>query len=262
VLYSIIVNVARIFGPALAGLLVVTLGYGWCFTLDATSYLAVLLCLVLMRHAELHRRPRKPRSRGEVREGLRYVASLPSLWISFVMLVAIQTLSYNFTVTLPLFVTHALHRSGGVFTILYSLFGLGAVMSALVVAHRGLVRLRHIVFGALALGLAMLLLAGAPGIGFAAPAVFLVGMATILYLTATTAMVQVEAKPEMHGRVLSLQTVIIGGGSLIGGPVLGWLADETGGRVPIVLGGIVCLAAAAFGYLASRRYAHRALAES
>jgi MFS family permease len=75
-------------------------------------------------------------------------------------------------------------------------------------------------------------------------------------------MVQVEAKPEMHGRVLSLQTVIIGGGSLIGGPVLGWLADETGGRVPIVLGGIVCLAAAAFGYLASRRYAHRALAES
>jgi MFS family permease len=262
VLYSVIVNVARIFGPALAGLLVVTLGYGWCFTLDATSYLAVLLCLVLMRHAELHRRPRKPRSRGDVREGLRYVASMPSLWISFVMLVAIQTLSYNFTVTLPLFVTHALHRSGGVFTILYSLFGLGAVMSALVVAHRGLVRLRHIIFGALALGLAMLLLAGAPGIGFAAPAVFLVGMATILYLTATTAMVQVEAKPEMHGRVLSLQTVIIGGGSLIGGPVLGWLADETGGRVPIVLGGIVCLAAAAFGYLASRRYAHRALAES
>ena len=229
VLYSVIVNVARIFGPALAGLLVVTLGYGWCFTLDATSYLAVLLCLVLMRHAELHRRPRRPRSRGEVREGLRYVVSLPSLWISFVMLVAIQTLSYNFTVTLPLFVTHALHRSGGVFTILYSLFGLGAVVSALVVAHRGLVRLRHIIFGALALGLAMLLLAGAPGIGFAAPAVFLVGMATILYLTATTAMVQVEAKPEMHGRVLSLQTVIIGGGSLDRRPRPG-LARRRNGR--------------------------------
>ena len=254
VLYSVIVNVARIFGPALAGLLVVTLGYGWCFTIDAASYVAVLLCLVMMRGVELRRRPRKPRVKGEVREGLRYVMSMPSLWISFTMLVAIQMLAYNFTVTLPLFVTDALHSTGGVFTVLYSLFGCGAVVSALVVAHRGLVRLRHIIVGAAALGLAMLLLACVPGVGLAAPAVFLVGMASILYLTATTAMVQVEARPEMHGRVLSLQTVIFGGGTVIGGPVLGLLADRMGGRAPIVLGGIVCLAAAAFGYVASRHY--------
>ena len=262
VLYSVIVNVARIFGPALAGLLVVTLGYGWCFTIDAASYVAVLLCLVMMRGVELRRRPRKPRVKGEVREGLRYVMALPSLWISFTMLVAVQMFAYNFTVTLPLFVTDALHSTGGVFTILYSIFGCGAVVSALVVAHRGLVRLRHIVFGAAALGLAMLLLAFVPGVALATPAVFLVGMASILYLTATTAMVQVEARSEMHGRVLALQTVIFGGGTVIGGPILGLLADRMGGRAPIVLGGIVCLAAATFGYFASRRYGHRAPAES
>jgi MFS family permease len=253
VLYSIIVNVARIFGPALAGLLVVTLGYGWCFTIDAASYVAVLLCLLLMRHAELRRRPRRPRVKGEVREGLRYVVSMPTLWISFSMLLAVQMLAYNFTVTLPLFVTKALHSPGSVFTVLYSVFGLGAVVSALIVAQRRLVRLRHIIFGASALGFAMLLLAGVPGVGFAAPAVFLVGMASILYLTASTAIVQVEAKAEMHGRVLALQTVLMGGGALIGGPVLGLIADTVGGRAPIVLGGIVCLAAAAFGYLAARR---------
>ncbi len=258
VLYSIIVNVARIFGPALAGLLVVTLGFGWCFTIDAASYLAVISCIVLMRRAELRRRPRRPRAKGEVREGLRYVLSLPTLWISFVMLLAIQMLAYNFTVTLPLFVTDALHSTGGVFTILYSIFGFGAVVSALVVAHRRLVQIRHIIFGAAALGLAMLLLAAVPGIGFAAPAVFLVGMASILYLTATTAMVQVEARPEMHGRVLALQTVIFGGGTVVGGPVLGLLADRVGGRAPIALGGVVCLMAAAFGYLATRHYVHRA----
>ncbi len=258
VLYSVIVNVARIFGPALAGLLVVTLGYGWCFTIDAASYLAVISCIVLMRRAELRRRPRRPRAKGEVREGLRYVLSLPMLWISFVMLVAIQMLAYNFTVTLPLFVTDALHSTGGVFTLLYSIFGLGAVVSALVVAHRRLVQIRHIIFGAAALGLAMLLLAAVPGVGFAAPAVFLLGMASILYLTATTAMVQVEARPEMHGRVLALQTVIFGGGTVIGGPVLGLLADSVGGRAPIALGGVVCLTAAAFGYLATRHYVHRA----
>jgi len=257
VLYSIIVNVSRIFGPALAALLVVTLGYGWCFTIDASTYLVVLFCIYIMRPEELHRQPRKSRGKGEIREGLRYVMSMPSLWISFVMLAAIYMLSYNFNVTLPLFVTGALHSTGSIFAILYSVFSFGAVVSALVVAHRGLVRIRHIIFGAFALGLAMLLLASVPGVGVAVPAVFLVGMASILYLTATTAIVQVEAKPEMHGRALSLQNVLIGGATLIGGPLLGWVADTMGGRAPIILGGIVCLISAAFGYYATRHYAYR-----
>jgi MFS family permease len=262
VLYSIIVNLSRTFGPALAGLLVVTLGYGWCFTIDAITYLAVLFCLVIMRPSELHRRrsPR-PRSKGEVSEGLRYVRSMPLLWISLVMLVAIQTFAYNFTVTLPLFVIDALHSTGSVFTILYSVFSFGAVVSGLIVANRGLVRMRHIILGALALGVAMLLLAFVPGIEIAVPAVFLIGMASILYLTATTAIVQVEAKPEMHGRLLSLQTVVLGGSALIGGPVLGWIADTLGGRAPIFLGAIVCLTAAAFGSYATRHYPHEASAE-
>jgi MFS family permease len=262
VMYSTTVNVARIFGPALAGLLVVTLGYGWCFTIDAASYSAVLVCLWMMRPAELHRRPPRPRAKGEVRAGLHYVRSIPALWISFAMLAAIGTLSYNFNVTLPLFVTDTLHSTGGVFTVLYSVFSVGAVVSALIVAHRGLVRLLHIIIGAAALGLAMLVLAFVPGVMAAVPAVFLVGMASILYLTATTTIVQVEAKPEMHGRVLALQMVLMAGTAPVGGPLMGWIADTMGGRAPIVLGGIVCLIAAGFGYLASRHYVHRAPAES
>jgi MFS family permease len=254
VLYSTVVNVSRIFGPALAGLLVATVGFGWCFALDASTYLAVLLCLDVMRPAELHRRPPKPRQRGEVRAGLRYVRSIPSLWISFVMLAAIGTLAYSFSVTLPLFVTDGLHSSGTAFTVLYSIFSAGAVVSALLVAHRNLVQIRHIIIGAAALGVAMLLLAAVPGVDAAVPVVFLVGMASILYLTATTAIVQVEGKPEMHGRVLALQTVLIAGTTPIGGPFLGWLADALGGRAPLVLGGIVSLIAAAFGYSASRRF--------
>jgi MFS family permease len=262
VMYSATVNVARIFGPALAGLLVVTLGYGWCFTIDAASYSAVLVCLWMMRPAELHRRPPRPRAKGEVRAGMRYVRSMPVLWISFAMLAAIGTLSYNFSVTLPLFVTDTLHSTGGVFTVLYSVFSVGAVVSALIVAHRALVRLRHIIIGAAALGLAMLVLACVPGVPAAVPAVFLVGMASILYLTATTTIVQVEAQPEMHGRVLALQMVLMAGTAPVGGPLMGWIADTMGGRAPIVLGGIVCLIAAGFGYLASRHYVHRAPAES
>jgi len=188
------VNIARVFGPALAGLLVVTLGYGWCFTIDAGSYLAVLLCLFIMRPAELYRRPSRSRTKGEVREGLQYVRSMPLLWISFVMLGAIYMLSYNFTVTLPLFVTDTLHSSGGVFTVLYSVFGVGAVVSGRW-SPTG-------VWCACAISSSAPLLLASPcsswpssRVGAAVPAVFLVGMASILYLTATTAIVQSKPSP-------------------------------------------------------------------
>jgi MFS family permease len=252
VLYSTIVNVSRVFGPALAGLLATTLGYGWCFAIDAATYVAVLFCVIDMRTSELHREPPKPRAGGEVREGLRYLASVPTLWISFAMLAAVGTLSYNFNVTLPLFVTRSLHSSEGVFTILYSLFSVGAVASALLVANRKLVQLSHIILGAVAMGLAMLLLAAAPTVGWAVPAAILVGMGSILYMTSTTAIVQVGSRREMHGRLLALQTVFVAGTGVIGGPICGWLADAFGGRAPIILGGVVCLAAALFGYLAVR----------
>ncbi len=254
VLYSTIVNLARIFGPALAGLLVVTLGYGWCFAIDAGTYSAVLLCLYLMREEDLHRQPISSRGRGDVREGLRYVLSTPVLWISFAMLAAIGTLSYNFNVTLPLFVTGPLHSTEGVFTLLYSLFSFGALVSALVVANRSLVQMGHVITGALALGAAMLLLAFVPSVAPAVPVIFLLGISSILYTTSTTTIVQVEAKREMHGRVLALQSVLQMGTAPIGGPLCGWLADALGARAPIILGGIVCLLAAAFGYCASRRY--------
>ncbi len=262
VLYSTIVNTSRIFGPALAGLLVVTLGYGWAFTIDAFSYLTVLACLAMMRPDELRRGAPAPRERGQVRAGLRYVRSQPSLWISFAMLLAIGTLSYNFTVTLPLFVTRSLHQSDGVFTILYSTFSLGAVIAALVVAGKALVRLRHIVMGAAALGVTMLVLSAVPGVAPAVPAVFVVGMASILYLTSTTAIIQVEGRTDMHGRVLALQSVVLIGTTPVGGPFLGWLADTLGGRAPIVLGAVVCLAASSFGWWAANRYAPGALART
>jgi MFS family permease len=254
VLYSTVVNLSRLFGPTLAGLLAVTLGFGWCFTLDAASYLAVITCLVMMRVAELHRTAARPAIRGAVREGLRYVASLPFLRTSFALYGAVGFFSFNFRVMLPLFVTDSLHRSDVVFTVLYSVFSLGAVLNAFLVAHRKLVALRHIILGAAGMGIAMLLLGITPGIVTAAVAVFLVGMANILFTTAATAIVQVETRRELHGRVLALQTVLIGATALAGGPVLGWLADHLGGRAPLLLGGVVCLISAGLAALASREH--------
>jgi MFS family permease len=125
-LYSALVNASRIFGPALAGLLVVTLGYGWAFTIDAISYLAVLAALWMMHTDELRPVPVTPRGKGQVREGLRYVRSVPELWIPFVMLAVVGTLSYNFTVVFPLFVEHGLGGNDASYTLVYTVFSVGA----------------------------------------------------------------------------------------------------------------------------------------
>ena len=253
VLYSTVVNISRVFGPGIGGTLIVTLGYGWCFAIDAASYIAVLICLFMMRDPELYRRPPQPRHGGEVREGLRYVRETPTLWVSFIMLAAIGTLAYNFNVTLPLFVTDSLGHSATVFTVLYSVLSAGAVVSGLLVAHRGLVHMRHIIAGAIAMGVSLLLLAAVPTVALAIPVVFLVGMASILYLTPTTAIVQVEGTPR-DARP---------GPRTANGPdcrddtpwraLAGMARRYRRGRAPLVLGGVACLGAATFGVVARRR---------
>lgn len=255
VLYSTIVNGSRIFGPALAGVLIVSVGYGWCFALDAVSYVAVLVCLFLMRESELHRAGKPPERKGAVRAGLRYVFDTPPLWISFMMLAILGTLSYNFNVTLPFFVTQVLHASERTYTLLQSTMSAGAVACTLFIAHRGLTQMRYIILGAVLLGISMLMLAPVSSVALAVPIVFFSGAAGILYMTATTAIAQIEARREMHGRVLALQTVLIGGPLAVGGPILGWIADTFGGRAPMIVGAVAAFIAAALGSWANRRYA-------
>lgn len=259
-LYSALVNISRMFGPALAGLLVVTLGFGWCFTLDATSYLVVLAALWAMRPAELRRVPPASRLAGNVRAGLRYIASTPNLRMAFLMLAVVGIFSFNMNVELPLFVEKGLHRGDAAFTLMYAVFSAGGLVSALVVARRGLVRFRHIVTGSLALGVALLALAASPGLAMALPLVFGVGIAAIMYTTATTAIVQVEAEPSMHGRLLALQTVFTAGSALLGGPLAGFLADAFGARSPLLVGGLAALAAGAWGYSQAQSEARRPVA--
>lgn len=252
-LYSALVNVSRIFGPALAGALVVTVGYGWCFAIDAVSYTTVLAALAMMRPAELRRAPVTPRGRGQVRAGIRYVRQVPELRLSFVMLAVIGTLSYDFSVVFPLFVIRALHGGDADYTLVYAVFSVGSLIGALAVARRNAVRVRYIVVGAAAFGASMLLLGAAPNLMAVFPIVLIVGLSSITYMTATTAIVQVRADPRMHGRVLALQSVLLIGTTPVGGPILGALADAYGARLPLFVGGVAALGAAAWGAIVGRR---------
>ncbi|MFZ1434108.1 MFS transporter [Candidatus Microthrix sp.] len=253
-LYSAMNSLARIAGPTIAGVLIVTVGFGWTFTIDAVSYVAVLGSLALMRPDELRRAPRTPRGAGQVREGLRYITGVPELWITFAMLLIIGLISYNFSVTFPLFVVKALHGSDRAYTLVYAAFSAGGLVGALVTARRSVVTITNVARAAAGLGASMLVLAFVPNPVVAAAVAVAVGAMGIGYMTGTTAIAQLRADNRMLGRVLAVQMVLLIGTTPIGGPILGAVADALGARAPVLIGGVGALAAAAFGTLAARRF--------
>jgi MFS family permease len=252
-LYSAMVNLSRIVGPAVAGVLIVSAGYGWTFTVDALSYLTVLVALAMMRRSDLRTVPVTPRGRGQVRAGLRYIMQLKELWVTFAILLVVGTLSYNFTVVFPLFVERGLHGDDAEYTLVYSAFSAGALVGALIVARRPDVTLRSVAFGCASFGVAMLVLAGAPTLPVTYPLAALVGGTSVAYMTATTAIVQLRSQQQMIGRVLALQTVLLVGTTPIGGPLLGALSDVAGARSPVIVGGVAAVVAATFGVVMATR---------
>ncbi|TPW29311.1 MFS transporter [Pararhizobium mangrovi] len=258
VLYSTIVNLSRVFGPTLAGLFITLFGYGPAFAIDAASYIAVIACLFAMRPGDLFREASTGRKPKAVRAGLAYVRTQRRLWSSLAMMLAIGIFAYNLNVTLPLFVHRTLNGSDATFTILYSLFSAGSLIGGLVVANRSLVAIRHILAAACGMGVSLVTFSFTSDVVTAAIVMFLSGMVTIVYMTSTTAIIQVEARRDMHGRVLALQAVVMGASRVVGGPALGTLSDMAGARIPFVVGGIACLVAAVFGFLVNRRFADTA----
>lgn len=197
--------------------------------------------------------PVAPRGSGQVRAGLKYIASVPELWITFVMLLLVGTISYNFAVVFPLFVEKGLHGSDGTFTLVYSAFSAGGLVGALIVARRSTVSIRTVTIGAACLGAAMLVLSAVPDVALAFVMAAVVGAASVAYMTATTAIAQIRTEPNMTGRVLAIQTVLLVGTTPIGGLILGVTADAVGARAPVLIGGVAALAAAVFGVIAARR---------
>jgi MFS family permease len=252
-LNSALMTGSRVVGPALAGLLIVTTGYGWCFLIDGLSYLAVLAGLWLMRPDELRRAPAAPRSSGQVREGLRYARRTPDLWVPLVMMAVIGTFAFNFNVVMPLFVKTSLGGTDTTFTVLLSVVSLGSLVGALATARRTDTQVRHVVQGATAFGITMLVMSAMPTVATSVVVGVGVGLASIVFMTASTAIVQMRAAPDMRGRVLALQAIVFLGSAPIGGPLVGAVCEAFGARAGLVVGGAACLIAAAWGVRAARR---------
>src|SRR5207248_2857417 len=181
---------------------------GWGFTVDALSYLAVVAGLLLMRTSELRQPPVTLRGKRQVRDGIGYVRSVPELWAPLLMAAFLGVLAYNFPVVLPLFAEHTLHGSDSVYTLMYSVLSVGSVVGALAAAHRKLIDMSMIASASLAFGASMLVFSVMPNLVTAFPIVLAVGFASVLFMTGSTAIVQVRADPAMRGRVLALQAIV------------------------------------------------------
>ena len=257
-LNSAVMTGARVVGPALAGLLITTVGFGWCFLLDGLSYIAVLTAIAKIRPAELRRSPRAESGKGQVRAGLRYISSVPDLWIPLSMLAIIGTLAFNFQVVMPLLVTRTFDSSAGMYTLLFSVVSIGSLLGALSAARSKTLGKRYLVTSSIAYGVTMLLLAAAPVLWMAFPIGFGVGWASVGCITSSNAVIQLRADPVMRGRVLAIQAIVFLGSTPIGGPTIGWISETWGPRAGVAVGGASCLVAAAFGVWAYRRTNARA----
>ncbi len=252
-LNSALMTGSRVVGPALAGLLITTVGFGWCFLLDGVSYVAVLVGLWRIDPTKVRRPPLAVRGRGQVREGLRYARSVPELWIPLTMMAVVGTLAFNFQTVLPLFATRDLGGTTVTFTLLMSVVSAGSLVGALATARRRSIGMYTVSIAALAFGAAMSAMSLAPNQTVAFVFAAFVGLGSISFMTASTAIVQLTAAPSMRGRILALQSMVFLGSTPIGGPIVGFISEHFGARYSVALGGVATLAAGAFGFVKVRQ---------
>jgi MFS family permease len=249
-LNSTLVNAARAVGPAVAGILIATVGEGWCFLINAASFIAVVASLLTMDRSQL--KPSQPtaRARGQLREGFRYVARTPQLGIPLLMMGLVGMLAYEFQVTLPVFAKQVFHGDAETFGIMTAAMGIGAVAGGLMTAARGKTGMRAMVLAALAFGAVMAFAAVSPELAVALVALAMVGYASVSFLSMANSTLQLSTEPQMRGRVMALWSVAFQGSTPVGGPAIGWICAAAGARAGLGVGAISCVVAAAIGMTA------------
>ena len=258
-LNSTIFNSARILGPAVAGVMITAIGTGWAFVANGISSIAVLTGLALMRPAELRPSPAIDRIRGQLRAGLHYVRQRQDLLLTMVLVFVVGTFGLNFQITTALLAKQVFHRSATGYGLLSTALAVGACVGA-VLATRRRTRpsLLFLLLAATAFGLLEILAGSMPGFGATALMLVLVGLAMLTFTTAANSSVQLGVEATMRGRVMALYLMCFLGGTPIGAPIVGWIANTVGPRWGMIGGGLVCMAMAVGMalYLVRRRSLH------
>ena len=243
-LNSAVFNTGRLVGPAVAGVLIASVGVASCFLINALSYLPVIAGLAAMRTEELFRQAPVAAGPGPVRAGLRYVWSTPELRSTLLLVAAVGTFGLNHAVILPLLARYALGGGVRLYGVLSSLVAVGSVAGALFAAGRRRPTRRLLLGSAAAFGLLTMSAAVAPTPLTVGLLLVPTGLATLLFLATANSTLQLASTPDMRGRVMALYGLVFLGSTPLGGPLLGWVSGQWGARVGLALGGAVSLGAA------------------
>lgn len=240
-LNSVSLNLARVFGGALGGVLTAVLGLALCFACNAISFIAVIASLAAMNGALLY--PARPVKRmpGQIRQGLRYVRETPELLIPLLMIALVGTLAWEFQVTLPLMASKVFGGGAGSYGVMASVMGVGAVGGGLISASRGRPRARSLCVAAIGWGIAITAAAVAPTLPLELAALVFVGYGSITFNSYAKTTLQLASEPAMRGRVMALWALAWQGSTPLGGPLVGWIAQDFGARWSLVAGGLPTL---------------------
>jgi MFS family permease len=242
-LNSAVFNLARIAGPAVAGLVISAVGTPATFLVNAASYLAVLVSLKLMRPSELYPAERLPRAKGQLREAMSYVRARPDLLMLLILIFFVATFGMNFQVTNALMSRQVFHTGAGAFGIASAVFAMGALGGALLAARRGRPAMSLLIVTAFLFGVLEVITGLMPGYWSFLVLLLPTGLVLLTFTTAANSATQLGTTPEMRGRVMGLYMLVFLGGAPLGSPLAGWVAEEFGPRMSVIAGGVIAVVA-------------------
>jgi MFS family permease len=241
-LNGVVMNGARVVGPALAGALIVTAGTTPCFAVNAVSYLAVIVALVFVRPISSGRRPA---AASGVVAALQYARGRQQLWLPLTMMALVGLLAFNFSVLLPVLASDTLHGGGGTYSLLSTMLSIGSVAGSLAVGLIRHPRRPYLAAAAAAFGAGLALTALAPGVATAAAALLVTGVAAFCFVTLCSTTLQLHASPAFRGRIVAIWVLVYIGTTPIGSILTGWIVAAGGPRAALWVGAASCLVAAA-----------------
>lgn len=237
-------NAARMIGPAIAGMVIAVVGSGWIFVINAASYIAVLASLGFIRTAGLHANVRAARTPGSFTEGFRYVWKRHDLRAILLMLFLIGTVGLNFPIFISTMSVTVFHVGASRYGLLTSMMAVGSVIGALLAAKRAQPHVAFLFVGAAVFGLGFVLAACMPSYWLFGLALLIIGISAQTLTTTASSTVQLATEPAMRGRVMAILLAVALGGTPIGAPIVGWVADRFGPRWALAIGAASGLGAA------------------
>ncbi len=252
-LNSTIQNLAKIAGPAIAGIIIISIGFAPCFLLNAFSYLAIIICLLLMDKKALHIKRQIGNMKGQLLKGFRYIWENAIIRDILVIMTITGILTYEFNVSLALFAKFTFQGNASAYAFLTSALGLGAVIGGLATARKNKKDPKKVINILIYFGLVILVVSFIPNLFIAEIGMMVVGFLSIMLATTCNTIIQLESSSEMRGRVMALWTVAIMGTTPIGSPIVGAIGQYNA-RFSLAIGGVAALIAATYGYFSMKKY--------